>query len=135
MTITRDIVNDLLAVYLAGDASSDTRSLVEEWLARDRDLARQVEVARRDLPAVAPPERSAEMRTLATTKRRLRRKGILLGMAIWVTALPLTVRFTSEGFQGLMITDWPERAIILSMAAVLWTLYARVSRGLRVSGL
>jgi ferric-dicitrate binding protein FerR (iron transport regulator) len=135
MTITRDIVQDLLAVYLAGDASPDTRSLVEDWLNKDRDLARQVEAARRDLPSVALPERSVEMRALTSTKRRLRRKGILLGMAIWVTALPLTVRFNSEGFQGLMITDWPERAIVLSMAAVLWALYARVSRGLRVSGL
>lgn len=135
MTITRDIVQDLLAVYLAGDASPDTRSLVEDWLNKDRDLARQVEAARRELPSVALPERSVEMRALTGTKRRLRRKGILLGMAIWVTALPLTVRFNSEGFQGLMITDWPERAIVLSMAAVLWALYARVSRGLRVSGL
>jgi ferric-dicitrate binding protein FerR (iron transport regulator) len=135
MTITRDIVQDLLAVYLAGDASPDTRSLVEDWLNKDRDLARQVEAARRELPSVALPDRSVEMRALTSTKRRLRRKGILLGMAIWVTALPLTVRFNSEGFQGLMITDWPERAIVLSMAAVLWALYARVSRGLRVSGL
>jgi ferric-dicitrate binding protein FerR (iron transport regulator) len=135
MTITRDIVQDLLAVYLAGDASPDTRSLVEDWLNKDRDLARQVEAARRELPSVALPDRSVEMRALTSTKRRLRRKGILLGMAIWVTALPLTVRFNSEGFQGLMITDWPERAIVLSMAVVLWALYARVSRGLRVSGL
>jgi len=42
MNITRDVVLDLLPVYLAGEASADTRALVEEYLTRDPDLARRV---------------------------------------------------------------------------------------------
>ena len=31
MKVTRDVVTDLLPLYLAGDASEDTRALVEKF--------------------------------------------------------------------------------------------------------
>ena len=136
MKLTRDIVKDLLPVYLAGDASPATRTLVEEWVAGDPELARQIEAARRlDLPPVGPAERSMEMRALAATKRRLRRKSILFGVAIYATTLPVTVTFNRHGFQGLLIEDWSERIVVAAIAVALWVIYARVSRSLRVSGL
>ena len=46
MNISRDVVKDLIAVYLAGDASADTRALVESYLKTDPELARDVEAAR-----------------------------------------------------------------------------------------
>ena len=42
MNITRDVINDLLPVYLAGDASADTRALLEDYLRRDPALAADV---------------------------------------------------------------------------------------------
>ena len=42
MNITKNVVLDLLPVYLAGEASDDTRRLVEEYLTRDPDLAQRV---------------------------------------------------------------------------------------------
>jgi len=54
MNVTDDVVKDLLAIYLAGEAHPDTRVLVEEWLRTHPEVARQVEQARgADLPAVA----------------------------------------------------------------------------------
>ena len=41
MKVTRDVVKDLLPIYLADEASADTRSIVEEWLRTDPELARQ----------------------------------------------------------------------------------------------
>ena len=67
MKITRDVVKDLLAVYSAGEASGDTRALVEEWLRSDPELARQV--ARADsvsclsVPAAGPYGREAGARS------------------------------------------------------------------------
>ncbi len=133
MTLTREIVKDLLAVYLAGDASADTRKAVEDWLAKDPDLAKQVAASRQSaLPEVGLPEPSIEKRALLHTRRRLRLRGILLGVAIYVTTLPLTIVFNSQGFKGLLITDWLERVVVFALAAVLWVTYARVARGLRV---
>ena len=39
MKVTRDVVVDLLPLYLAGEASSDTRALVEAFLESDPELA------------------------------------------------------------------------------------------------
>ena len=41
MNISRDIVKDLIAVYLAGDASADTRAFVESYLKTDPELSRE----------------------------------------------------------------------------------------------
>lgn len=39
MGITRDVVHDLLPIYVANEASADTRALVEEYLKTDPELA------------------------------------------------------------------------------------------------
>jgi anti-sigma factor RsiW len=136
MNVTRDVVNDLLTVYLAGEASPDTRALVEEWLRTDPDLSRQVSAARGGtLPPVSMPEPTAERRALSKTRRWLRWRMILLGTAIYVTTLPATVTFNGQGFRGLLIEDWPERVVVLLVAAALWAAFIAVSRRARTSGL
>jgi anti-sigma factor RsiW len=136
MNITRDVINDLLTVYLAGEASPDTRAIVDEWLRTDPELARQAaEAGRGELPPVRLPEPTAERRALSRTRRWLRWRMILLGVAIYVTTLPLTVVFNSHGFRGLLIEDWPERIAVMTLAAALWIAFIAVTRGVRASGL
>src|SRR5438876_462696 len=108
MKVTRDVVRDLLPLYLSNEASHDSRAVVEEWLRNDPDLARSVEDARRiDLTAPALPP-TIEKRALDRTRRRLRWRTILFGVAFFVSMLPLTVTFGSSGFNGLLIDSWPE---------------------------
>lgn len=131
MNVTDNVVRDLLALYLAGEAHPDTRALVEEWLRTHPELARQVEQARRsDLPAVAaaasPP--TAEKRTLDRVRRRWRARSIVLGAAIYFSTLPLTVTFNSSGFQGLLIDNWPQRIVLLIIGAALWVVYVAMPR-------
>ncbi len=136
MKLTRNVVEDLLTVYLSGEASADTRALVEEWMKTDAELARRVDEARRgDLPPVAPPAPSVEQQALARTKRGLRWKAVTLGVAIYVSTLPLSVKFSKDGFQGLLIQDWWERIVLIALAAALWAVYFRMSQRLRRSGL
>ncbi len=136
MKPTRDVVKDLLTVYLAGEASADTRALVEEWLKTDPDLARQVALARRaDLPSIALPAPSIEQRSITRTRRQLRLRALLLGIAIYVSTLPLSVTFNSSGFHGLLIDNWPERIVIMILAAALWAGYFGLRRRTRTSGL
>ena len=129
MNVTPNVVKDLLTVYLAGEAHADTRELVEEWLREHPDVAQQVERARRTtLPAVAVPPPTGEKQALDRARRRWRIRWIVLGTAIYVTTLPLSVTFGRSGFEGLLIHSWPERIAILVIAAALWATYAVLSR-------
>jgi anti-sigma factor RsiW len=135
MKVTRDVIKDLLAVYMAGDASGDSRAMVEEWLRSDPELAAQVAAARRiDFPEVAAPPPTAEKRALDRTRRYLRGRSVVLGAAIYFSTLPLSVKFDSGGFRGLFLEDWLSRSFALVVAAALWAVFWRMSRRLKVSG-
>jgi len=54
MTVTRDVILDLLPLYLADEASADTRALVAAHLERDSDLAALARSWRERLPAPPP---------------------------------------------------------------------------------
>jgi anti-sigma factor RsiW len=43
MKITRDVIEDLLPLYLADEVSADTRALVDEYLRTDPELASMAE--------------------------------------------------------------------------------------------
>lgn len=55
MELHRDVIVDLLPVYFAGEASDETRRLVESRVAGDPELARLVEKGREDLASMIPP--------------------------------------------------------------------------------
>ncbi len=42
MNVTREVILDLLPVYLSGEASPATRALVEEFLQQDAQLAQRI---------------------------------------------------------------------------------------------
>jgi hypothetical protein len=136
MKVTRDVVKDLLAVYAAGEASADTRALVEEWLRSDPELARQAARAGDvTLPEVPPLAPTVEKQALDRTRRHLRWRTVLLGLAAYVSTLPFSVTFGSRGYEGLLIKDWPERIVVGAIAILLWLTYWRVARRVRLSGL
>jgi len=72
--ITREVIVDLLPVYVSGDASLATRTLVEEFLSQDPKLMEEVRRLRSDnplaFPAVSVPPELA-MRSLRRTKTLL----------------------------------------------------------------
>jgi len=47
MTITRDVIYDLLPGYFAGEVSADTRALIDEFLETDPEFARMTARFRR----------------------------------------------------------------------------------------
>ena len=52
-----------------------------------------------------------------------------------MSTLPFSVTFGGRGYEGLLIKDWPERIVVVSIAAPLWVVYWRLARRARVSGL
>ena len=137
MNITRSVVKDLLTVYLAGEASTDTRALVEEYLGTDPLLARDVEAARGaslGLPAVAGP--SAEMKALEDTKQLIKNRTSTLVVAMMFTVLPLAFVFHGTTITFLLIRDAPVIGFTWwATAAVMWCWHVRLRLRLRVSGL
>ena len=119
MTITRTVIVDLWAVYVSGEASADTRALVEEFLRGDPELAQQL---RHEpvLPAIAAPlSPDTQARALASTRRRLR------GMP---TLLLLAMMFSMMAFGRIVAdTSWdvsPRNFIaVASLAGVCWVAY------------
>src|ERR1035438_10163722 len=94
MNITREVINDLLPVYAAGEASADTIALVEEYLKQDSELNATVAKWKTyPLPAVAPEFRSREQTTLLRTQRLLSWRSTLLGVSLLLTFLPFSARF------------------------------------------
>jgi anti-sigma factor RsiW len=67
MKVTRDVIFDLLPAYFSGEASAETRALVDEFFAADPEFARMAErfkaAVTRSLPAEA--ERESFRRTRA----------------------------------------------------------------------
>ena len=54
MKITRNVILDLLPLYLAGEVSADTRTLVREYLETDPELAEIGKRSAMDLPNDIP---------------------------------------------------------------------------------
>ena len=137
MNISRDVVKDLIPVYLAGDASADTRALVESYLKTDPELASDVTAARGTslgLPATRPP--TAEKQTLDATRQLIKSRTSTLVVATIFTVLPLTFAFRGTTITFFLIRDAPVIGIAWwATAAIMWIWHVRIRRRLQVSGL
>ena len=138
MNVTREIVKDLLPLYVAGEASQESRAAVEEWLRADPELARLAAILRDDAaqpPATALPQASGQA-ALAATKTLLRRRSWLLALALLSTGLPLSFAFDNGSLTFFMLRDAPVvSSISLAAALGLWIAFGVVTRRLRVTGL
>ncbi len=140
MNVTREVVRDLLPLYIAGEASRDTRALVESCLASDRELAAEAASLREDVPARATAALAAPMtadrRALERTRRLLRRRTAFLAAAVLCTAMPWAFSFDGSGMRFLLVRDAPVvGGLFLAGALLFWALYAATRRRMRVSGL
>ena len=143
MNVTRDIVLDLLPIYLSGEASPDTRALVEEYMKQDENLARRIrlqwaESLAKVSPTSLPPE--LELRSLRRTRSLLGWQRWLFGFAITFSALSLTSEIQFEGGVikefHFLIRDFPAQfgtCLLLGLAC--WVAYYLIRRRLRVTGL
>ena len=139
MNVTQNVIHDLLPAYLAGEASADTVALVEEFLRLDPDLARTVE-ALRATPLPEPPialRPTQEKETLNMTKQLLWWRGVLMGVAIFLTLLPLSFRFGDREIKWTFLQEAPPlvTALVCLGAVSCWGGFLYVRRRLQVTGL
>ena len=92
MEITRDVILDLLPLYLADEVSSDTKALVGRYLENDPELA---DIAREstsmELPADAPHPLSQEdmMNAYKEAKRLMFLRTVILASIISFSAIAI----------------------------------------------
>lgn len=139
MRMTDEVMNDLLTVYLAGEASADTKAFVEGHARQNAAFASKLAAAGAfSLPDVpqSKPLNDLELRTLAHTRQFIFLRTLFWASAWVFTLLPLTfmddgrgVRFVFLGHHpGLVWAFW-------SLAAASWTACYVMHRQVRQAGL
>lgn len=141
MNVTREVILDLLPVYLSGEASPDTRTLVEEYMKQDTELAQRIRLQWEDnlaktAPSVLPPE--LELRSLRRTRSLLGWQRWLFGLAIFFSAMSLSNEFSFEGGHfkefHFLLRDYPvEFGICVVLGLACWIVYFVLRQRLRTN--
>lgn len=130
MNVTRDVILDLLPLYLAGEASNDTQTLVDEFLLSDPTLAR---FTRRQAPELVVADLPARLRadlgtiTLHKTRILLWLRTLFLGFAVLFSLIPLI-----PNWSRLSLLIYPPAMSIWVAAVACWVGFGIVIRRLRL---
>lgn len=140
MILSEDVIRDLLPVYHSGEASDDTRKLVEAYFAEhpgfeDRFAALHTLRAALDAGAMeAPDERVA----LRRAKRVLRWQKVLLLVASTLSLNAVSLSFSLEIGHGPPRIHWlsvPGQgafvALLAAASLVCWVAYFRIGKRIR----
>ena len=86
MEVTRNVILDLLPLYLAGEVSADTAALVENYLETDQELAKMVKQTNKiglsEVPV--PLSRDDAMEAYIKANQRMITRTLLTGALIIV---------------------------------------------------
>jgi anti-sigma factor RsiW len=135
-TITRDVITDLLPVYLSGEASSETKVLVEAFIKNHPEFAQFVKQESRAAftgrAASAAPDR--EMVALRRAKRRIQKKTWHLVLAIFFTFSTFAFSIEPTGIRW----TWEVSPLLTlglgAVAALFWIAYFQTNRASRPVG-
>jgi predicted anti-sigma-YlaC factor YlaD len=100
-SITHDVIADLWPLYVAGEASPDTRALIEAFLSEDRDYAQTLaELSRERITSLEPPPLTPdhELKTLARIRRRLAGPLMMLQLALVFTCFTFGTLIADTSF-------------------------------------
>ncbi len=134
MNITRNVILDLLPLYLADELSDDSRALVETFLATDPELAALARQTAQATPLeliTIPLTKDDEMKSFERTKRLLFQKNLFLALAIFVSLSLLAFRFNETGIVWLWQEAQGMVGGLIVAAALLWVAFASVTYQLR----
>ncbi|MDZ4797315.1 MAG: hypothetical protein SGI92_04080 [Bryobacteraceae bacterium] len=134
MKVTREVILDLFPVYLSGEASPDTKTLVETYLAQDGELAAQLRSQWSEAAASIPLPADLEMRSLRRTRIVVNVRSGLMALAIWCTLLPFAFRVGKNGFHFLLFEYQPAYAVAnLCVGIAGWIAWYILGRRLKLT--
>lgn len=143
MNVTRNVVSDLLPAYFSGEASADTRALVDEYFENDPEFAREARSAGDELLGFEQmsgisADARVEQTALKRSKRLLRIQALLLAVASTFAFNAITLQFSFEIRNGHITPRWlalPGQlgiVTVLGVLAIVFSfLYLRVRRRVR----
>lgn len=126
MNVTKDIINDLIPLYVANDCSADTRTLVEEYLQQHPQEAVELQrIINTAVPDAVPPAKNLdEVRAFREARRRLRLRSTVMALAIFFSLAPMS-SFVDDRRSWWMLRDAPGTALVYAMIGVVfWIIYA-----------
>jgi hypothetical protein len=137
MKVTRDVVIDLLPLYAAGEASADTRILVEEFLKLDPELERRAREGQLEpvvggqlVGATLSPD--IELRSLRRTHTLLRWQRLTYAWALTLSCLSLSTAISFEGgglHVRLLLLEYPSVFVPgIVLALTCWANYVLLRR-------
>ena len=138
MTVSRDVIVDLLPLYLAGEASPGSTKLVDEYLAQDPDFAGEVRRQQANAFGVSPvPRPDLELIALHRTKRMLAARRWVFGLAWFFTALSLSLEVQigrgSIVHGRFLVPEYLTQLWWLPVTAIVaWTIYGALRRRARI---
>lgn len=124
-TVSKHVIRDLMPLYLAGEASDDSRRLVDDFL-RAHPEEQQLHPSGNalSLPQVALPDH-LEMTSLDRTRKLYGHRSTALGAALAVSYAVFSFRFGRQGLTFVFFRDLPLAAswALLAAAAALWAVF------------
>lgn len=136
--VRKDVLEDLAALYLAGEATAGTRRLLEDYARQHPEFNHRLRGATQWAAPQppAPAAADAEAQALRRTREAIRLRTLFTAMGIAFTLLPLS--FTFHGNQVKMLF-FPEQTGLIasfwSVAAASWVAMYVMTRAIGRRGL
>lgn len=134
MNVSRAIIDDLYPLYEAGEASAESRALIEQYLAEHPAEAATLRAAI-ELPLVEPPP-DLEARSLKRTIWLLREGSTIGAAALALSYAPTAISYIERGKPHILYQDLPGISALAYLAAIaLWAGFFFVCWRIRAAGL
>jgi hypothetical protein len=138
MEISENVILDLLPLYFAKEASTDSVKIVETYLKENPEFASRLEsnTLALDSVEIKTTIMEEEMAVLQKTKRLVRIRSMVMGFAIFFTAVPFSFGDVSwDNYDGVLWlwADNPFFAFLIGTIGLgLWVWYYYLNKRLSV---
>lgn len=126
MNVTKDVITDLLPLYLSEECSSDTKRFVDEFLKMDPVFAEEVKrFSRNPLPAAIPTPltKGDGLKTLIKTRRLIKRRSYFMAFAIFCSLAPFSFLYNDHKMYWLFSESPASASVYLVLGAAFWVAY------------
>jgi len=131
MKVTRDVIYDLLPSYFAGEASPDTRALVDEFLRDDPEFAHMMQRFRAVFQEPAHPDAAGnrEQQTFDRVRELLHKRSELRGTMLAFSLAAFFVIFVMwAAGKPVSMPLWGMTAVFAMVSAIAWVHLERLYR-------
>lgn len=129
MKITRNLIEDLIPLYLSGEASEDSQKIITEFIDKNPELKYLLDTQEVDLPQIGELKPEKQIKTLKKVKTLSLMKSLLIGIGLFFSLSIFVFTVTSEGeIQWLMLGNNEITMVYACIAILCWLIVYFISR-------